>query len=115
MLRKMTCLAALAGIFISTPAHADEHTVLVLAEAYFPQTSYVVPGDTLVFSNQSDETITVTSVDGAWTTGELGINQSATITVVADMTKDFIHEGKTDDNGDPIAQGIIKFGTAPLN
>ena len=113
MLRKLTCFAAVAGLFISTPLHADEHEILVLPIAYFPQTSYVQAGDTLLFSNNSEETITVTSADGEWTTGELGINQSATITVTAGMSKDFYHEGAMDENGDPAVTGIIEFGSAP--
>ncbi len=115
MLRKFTFMAALAGIMVSTPAHAAEHEILVLPEAYFPQTSYVVAGDLLVFTNQSEVTITVTSEDGAWTTGELGQDESATITVVANMEKDFFHEGQLDENGDPAVTGIIEFGSAPSN
>lgn len=114
MLRKIACLAAVAGAFISTPTYAAEHNILVLPTAYFPQTSYVSAGDTLEFANSSLETITVTSVDGEWTTGPLGPDQSATIVVTAGMSRDFIHEGVTDENGDPAVTGIIEFGSAPL-
>ncbi len=51
MLRKTTLMAGLAALFLSTPVQAVELQILVLPDAYFPQTSYVTAGDTLVFLN----------------------------------------------------------------
>ena len=115
MLRKTTLMAGLATLIFSTSVSALEHQILVLPDAYFPQTSYVTAGDSLVFVNQSDVVITVTSADEEWTTGALGFEQAATILVVAGMTADFFHEGIEDENGDPAVTGIIEFGTAPLD
>ena len=115
MLRKTTLLAGLATFLISTPAQAAEHQILVLPDAYFPQTSYVSAGDTLKFINESEEAITVTSIDAQWTTGSLVNLEESVITVVVGMTTDFIHEGIEDENGDPAVRGIISFIEAPLD
>lgn len=115
MLRKTTLMAGLATLFISTPVLALDHQILVLPDAYFPQTSYVTAGDTLVFLNDSDIVITVTSADQEWTTGTLGNGQSSTIMVAAGMTTDFYHEGFEDENGDPAVTGIISFVDAPVD
>jgi len=115
MLRKTSLLAGLAVFFITTPVQALEHQILVLSDAYFPQTSYVEAGDKLVFINESDVSITVTSADEQWTTGPLGQGTSATIMVAAGMTTDFYHEGFEDENGDPAVTGIISFIAAPLD
>ncbi|MDB4212567.1 hypothetical protein N9769_09530 [Ascidiaceihabitans sp.] len=48
MLRKTTLMAALATLFISTPVQAAEHEITVLPDAYFPETTYVSAGDTIV-------------------------------------------------------------------
>lgn len=114
MLRKSTLMASLAMLFISTPVSADEHQILVLPDAYFPQTSYVSASDTIVFINKSEATITVISADEEWSTGALAPNQSAAVMVVAGMTTDFFHEGQLDENGDPAATGIISFSDVPI-
>ena len=115
MLHKTTLMAGLATLLISAPVQALELQILVLPDAYFPQTSYVNTGDTLVFLNESDVAITVTSADGNWTTGPLSNNQSSTINVVAGMMTDFFHEGIEDDNGNPAVTGVISFDEAPIN
>ncbi len=115
MLRKTTLMAGFATLFLSTSVSALEHQILVLPDAYFPQTSYVTSGDTLVFTNESDVVITVTSADEEWTTGALGFDQSSSILVVPGMTTDFFHEGVEDENGDPAVTGIISFIAPPLD
>jgi hypothetical protein len=45
----------------------------------------------------------------------LSIGEEATVGVSQDMNKAFYHEGQFDENGEPVATGILKFGTAPLN
>lgn len=115
MLRKTSLLAALAVTVLSTPVHAAEHIILIMPDAYFPHLSYVSAGDTLRFVNQTDGTVNVISEDGAWSTGDLGIDQDAAVGVSDGMTKAFYHEGVFDENGEPAVTGILKFGTAPLN
>ena len=115
MLRKTTLMAGLATLFISTPVQALEHEILVLPDAYFPQTSYVTAGDTLAFFNEVGASITVTSIDEQWTTGPMGMDQSAIIGVSDGMTTDFYLEGSEDESGVPAVTGIISFVVAPLD
>lgn len=115
MLRKATLMAGLATLFISTPVQALEHEILVLPDAYFPQTSYVTAGDTLAFFNEVGASITVTSIDEQWTTGPMGMDQSAIIGVSDGMTTDFYLEGSEDESGVPAVTGIISFVVAPLD
>ncbi|MFT5867686.1 MAG: hypothetical protein ACI82I_003450 [Gammaproteobacteria bacterium] len=115
MLRKTTLMAGLATLFISTPVQALEHQILVLPDAYFPQTSYVTAGDTLAFFNEVGLSITVTSIDEQWTTGPMGMDQSSIIGVSDGMTTDFYLEGSEDESGVPAVTGIISFVVAPLD
>ena len=115
MLRKATLMAGLATLFISTPVQALEHEILVLPDAYFPQTSYVTAGDTLAFFNEVGASITVTYIDEQWTTGPMGMDQSAIIGVSDGMTTDFYLEGSEDESGVPAVTGIISFVVAPLD
>lgn len=115
MLRKTTLMAGLATLFLSTPVQAVEHQILVLPDAYFPQTSYVTAGDTLEFSNEVGASITVTSIDEQWSTGPMGMDQASIITVSEGMTTDFYLEGSEDENGVPAVTGIISFVVAPLD
>ncbi|WP_390913126.1 hypothetical protein [Pseudosulfitobacter sp. SM2401] len=114
MLRKTTLMAALAVSFLSTPVNAAEHVILILPDAYFPDTSYVTAGDTLRFVNETEGSITVISEDGGWSTGNLAVFEEASVGVSQDMTRSFYHEGVVDENGDPVVTGILKFGSAPL-
>ena len=115
MLRKTTLMAGLATLFISTPVQALEHEILVLPDAYFPQTSYVTAGDTLIFFNEVGASITVTSIDEQWSTGPMGMDQSSIIPVSDGMTTDFYLEGSEDENSVPAVTGIISFVVAPLD
>ena len=115
MLRKTLFMAAAAFSFLSTPAGAEEHIILIMPDAYFPAKSYVVPGDTLRFINETESSVTVVSADGAWSTGNLSVNSEASVGVSQGMSRDFYHEGVFDENGDPAVTGILQFGAAPLN
>ncbi|MFB0930600.1 MAG: hypothetical protein QMB38_04615 [Ascidiaceihabitans sp.] len=48
MLRKATLIAGLATLLISTPVQAAEHKITVLPDTYFPETTYVSAGDTII-------------------------------------------------------------------
>lgn len=115
MLRKTTLMAGLATLFISTPVQADENEITVLPDAYFPETTYVSAGDTIVFVNDTDGVLTMTANDDTWATEEFGVDQTETIVVLADMTKNFFHEGLADEDGNATIQGFINFGAAPLD
>lgn len=113
MLRKTTLMAAVAVSFLFTPAQAEEHIILIMPDAYFPGISYVQAGDILHFVNETEGSVNVISEGGGWSTGVLYIGEEATVGVSQDMSKSFYHEGQYDENGDPLATGILKFGTAP--
>ena len=89
MLRKTTLMAGLATLFISTPVQADEHKITVLPDAYFPETTYVPAGDTIVFVNETDGVLTVTALDQTWETEEFGIDQTESLAITAEMAKSF--------------------------
>ena len=114
MLRKTTFMAALAVSFLSTAATAAEHVILVLPDDYFPSISYVAAGDTLRFINETEGTINVVSENNGWSTGDLAVNEEASVGVSQDMSRAFYHDGEFDENGDPLVTGILHFGVAPL-
>ena len=115
MLRKTTLMAGLATLFISTPVQAAEHEITVLPDAYFPETTYVSAGDTIVFVNEADGVLTVTALDQTWETEEFGVDQTESLAVTAEMAKSFFHDGLANEDGDTTIKGFINFGAAPLD
>ena len=109
MLRKYGAVATLALLGMSQSALAAQHTVLIMGDGYFPETTYAQPGDTVRFVNMTEVTHTAVANDQSWTTGPLGEEQEFILAANAGLKGAF----KNADNASFI--GAIRFGTAPTN
>ena len=81
MLRKTSTLAFFAFMTSATFAVAEEHTILFLGDAFFPEVSYIHPGDTIRFVNAAATELNVMGEGAAWTVGPIAINGEATVNV----------------------------------
>ncbi|MDW4498702.1 hypothetical protein R5H30_11965 [Sulfitobacter sp. D35] len=106
--------AAMAAVCV-TPAGGQspnrdrkEHTVIILADTYFPDTVYAAIGDNLRFVNESAEAHVVSAVAPAWTTGIIAPGTEIVIGIASWM------EGAFYGNGDRAFRGEISFERSPL-
>lgn len=97
----------------TAPAVADEHVVVILEAAYFPEQSVVNDGDVVRFVNASGRTHTVTHVDGAWQTLPLAHGEELLVTIAPDMTGTFTGLDGPGFFGRLIAAGPANEGASP--
>jgi plastocyanin len=72
------------------PAAAADFTVTIQGMTFAPASLSVAPGDTVTFVNQDKAPHTASATDGAFDTGQLSSGESATVTVAAAGTHDYI-------------------------
>ena len=113
MLRKTSTLAVLAVMTSATFAVAEEHTILFLGDAFFPEVSYIHPGDTIRFVNASAEELNVMGAGEAWTVGPIAINGEATINVTGNMEMKYFDADSADEEGSLSVAGDLSFDPAP--
>ena len=93
MLNKLFLRAAATAVtmtFAAGPASADNFQILMMDYAFFPEISYVKPGDTVTFVNMSGITRVISDRSGSWATPELADGQEATITIEQGMKNEFL-------------------------
>lgn len=109
--------AAFAGT--GTTASADEYHVLMMDYAFFPEVSYVLPGDVIVFENLSGSTRNVNSNNDIWTIEDLADGASVSLTITEGMPVAYYSmvpggEGDSvDENGDVRVIGRMNFNGPP--
>lgn len=117
ILRAAFSAAALAGT--ATAASAEEYHVLMMDYAFFPEISYVYPGDVIVFENNSGESRDVLSNDATWGLLEVADGETAELEITANMPTEYYSmvpggEGDTvDENGDVRVVGTMNFDGPP--
>ena len=70
-LTKGACALAVAMTFTGTAAQADWHNIEIDDGAYMPIVTYILTGDNLIFTNESDVTHTINGADDSWTSGPI--------------------------------------------
>lgn len=114
MLRKTLSLAVAATVVSASFATAEEHVILYLGDAFFPQVTYVDAGDELKFVNSSNEAMNVISADSAWSIGPIAVEGSETVNVTAAMALEFIDADSIGNDSDGneetfVVKGDISF------
>ena len=89
MMVKKTLAAAICCLGLSGAAHAEEHMIVLTGFSYFPAVTYVAPGDTVVFINESGEEQTVVGKDAGWTVGPLNNEEQGSLEVTAETELKF--------------------------
>lgn len=114
MLKSMTkgaCALAAALTFTGTAALAEIHIIEIVDGAYLPTISYVAPGDSLIFENESGGEHTVSGPEDSWTTGVIPAGGSYTHSIDAEMALTF--SGSDSEGAEMI--GELSFEPAPLD
>ncbi|WP_299024702.1 hypothetical protein [uncultured Sulfitobacter sp.] len=117
ILRATLTAAAFAGT--ASAASADELRVLMMDYAFFPETSYVQPGDVIVFENISGSERSVVSNNDTWSINDLADGATVALTITEGMpTKyfSFVPGGAgdtVDENGNVRVVGTMNFNGPP--
>jgi plastocyanin len=82
-MRRAALIAIAAAAVTSAPASADTLPVQVLFQAFSPTQIDALPGDTVLWSNGSDRTHTVTADGGSFDSGDLAAGATFSITTGA--------------------------------
>lgn len=86
MLLKSVSLVVLLSLgsvpFSVAAAWAEEHIVIILGSAYFPQHTVVAEGDVVRFVNVSGQSHTVRQDDGRWETLEMANGEELLVEIV---------------------------------
>lgn len=87
---KSLSLAAAFSLVAALPALAASHTVAIEGFKFAPANLTVAVGDTITFVNKDSAPHTATARGGAFDTGRLGRGESATVTIGAAGSFDYI-------------------------
>ncbi|MFP4328039.1 MAG: hypothetical protein ACLFQL_08520 [Paracoccaceae bacterium] len=87
---------------------AEEHVVMLMGDAYFPEITYVAPGDSVQFVNGTDTAHSATATDGSWTSGILAANDTYLLQLETDMVLTFASDNNPD------MTGAFSYDPAPL-
>jgi plastocyanin len=108
-------LALAASVSIATAAAATEHNVLILPDAYFPQVTYIEPGDTVKFTNVSGSNQSIVAKNNNWVLGPIAPDGQMTIVMDTGVQTTFYNADATDSDGEYVVEGRLSFSAAPLN
>lgn len=107
MLRK-TAAAALALAVWALPAQAAEHEVLILAGGFYPEITYVQPGDSVTFVNTDQRPRRVFGDRYDFVSPKIKQNESWTLGIVANMRNDYFAKSFNVNATDtPVGEGSV--------
>jgi plastocyanin len=94
-------------------ASAEQYRVLVMEEAFFPEISYLLPGDEVIFVNMAGETRDLAATDGSWTVEGLADGSEASLMIASGMPNLF---GALAPDGDAanMVMGTMNFSGPPV-
>ncbi|WP_415921623.1 hypothetical protein [Tateyamaria sp. SN6-1] len=115
MLRATFIGTAMAVISLATAANAAEHQILILPDTYFPETTYLDPGDTIRFINVSGDEHTIIAANEAWTIGPLNAEEEFTMVVDSEIERTFHNANAINSDGSYAVTGDISFDPSPIN
>ena len=116
-IRKGGIALATVALFAATAAQAENHNVLIVDGAFFPEIVYVTEGDNVIFTNNSGNAQNVVSENSQWTTGSISIDGRYVLKVrdLVDLTfasLDADGNVMTDIDGVAVA-GALSFDAPP--
>lgn len=123
MLSKIFMRAAIAAAALSGTAgsaSAEEYRILMMDYAFFPEISYVLPGDVVIFENISGSTRSVIAGDASWIVADLEDGSTTSLTIAEDMPNEYISlvpggsEDEVDEDGNVQVVGRMNFSGPPV-
>ncbi|MEL6563623.1 MAG: hypothetical protein AAF822_14725 [Pseudomonadota bacterium] len=106
---------AVSVLSLATTAIAAEHDILILPDTYFPETTYLEPGDTVKFINVSEDEHTIIAANEAWTIGPLAPNGEYLLSVDSEIERTFHNANAINSDGTYAVTGDISFDAAPVD
>ncbi len=113
MKRTLFVGAMLASLSVGATVQAAEHTVLILPDAYFPKITYMNPGDTVRFVNETGATHEIISKNGDWTL-EVAADGEETMVISQGVQKTF-YDAASEDDGSYTVEGKMSFSPPPID
>lgn len=112
---RITIFGATLAVFgLATAATAAEHDILILPDTYFPETTYLDPGDTVKFINMSEDSHTIIAANESWTIGPLEPEGDYTLVVDSEIERTFHNANAINSDGSYAVTGDISFEAAPI-
>lgn len=93
---------------IAQGASAADYTIHIEEGAFYPEITYIAPGDTVTFINNQVGSVEAISSDETWTTGPLATNASYLLAISTDTALQFALAS------DAAKTGSLSFDFAPL-
>lgn len=108
--------AALAMALTSGAALAQEHTILVMQDAYFPDITHVDPGDIVMFVNTTETTQNIVALDEAWSVGPIPASGEMLLTITAGQeTTYFNADSLNAEDATYGVSGFLSFEDPPID
>ena len=104
----MFSLTAL-GLSLAQGASAADFTILMEEGAFYPEITYLAPGDVVTFTNKNTSAVEAIAGDASWTTGQLSMDASYALTVTPETALQFAFAS------DAEKSGSLSFSLAPLS
>ncbi|MBW4710378.1 cupredoxin domain-containing protein [Roseobacter sp. YSTF-M11] len=101
-------LVFFGSVSLTADASAEEHIVIILESAYFPERIDVQVGDTVRFVNESGRAHAVSSSEGLWTTDIIAARAETTVNFAPEMA------GRFHGWADRLIEGRLDLTRAPL-
>ena len=115
MTRKILIGTAFSVLSFATMATAAEHNILILTDTYFPETTYLSPGDSVKFINVSGDEHTIIAANEAWSIGPLSVDEEYTMTVDPEIERTFHNANAINSDGTYAVTGDISFDASPVD
>ncbi|QUJ75448.1 hypothetical protein KDD17_10730 [Sulfitobacter albidus] len=107
--RARAAAAAALLTFAAAPVSAESYQILLMDNAFFPETTYVQEGDTVTFVNLSGKPTRVTALDKSWDTGMFKDGIEISMLVSDEMSVEFV--AKQRGNGGGADTDQVGYGT----
>jgi len=116
MKRATYILATVATMAAATTATAEQHEIIILQDAYFPQVTYLDSGDTVRFINLSGATHNIIAKNGSWEIGPIASEGEYVMTMTQGTQNTFYNKDATsEEDGSFLIEGRMSFSEAPLD
>lgn len=115
MKHAITGVATTLVLSTGSIAAAEEHVILVMSDGYFPQITYITPGDSVEFLNVSASNQTIVSKNGSWTLGPIAPDATESMVIDDTVQKTFYNADLTNEDGVYTVEGSMSFSSAPLD
>jgi len=122
MLNKFFLRAAVTAVALTCTAgsvSAEQYRIVLTDFAFFPEISYLLPGDEVTFENTSGAVRDIAAADGSWSVEALADGAEAMLVITEGMPNEFETfvpggaEDPVDENGNLRVVGVMNFSGAP--